>query len=124
MFQVHGTNYRRVIRSVTVSCQDALPYDQQPRQITVVASHALDRMSCTEAGRDRVSVAQKNILEGLGLGAGGSIQVDFKGANGRPVRSATVKAKGNETETLPLYTNKDTVTGEVRLQHQTDSARK
>lgn len=59
-------------------------------------------------------MSQKNILGGLGLGPGGSIQVEFKGPNGRPVRSATVKVKGNETETLPLYTNKDTVAGEAR----------
>lgn len=57
---------------------------------------------------------QKSLFEGLGLGAGGSIQVDFKTANGRAVKTATVKAKGNETETLPLYSDKDTVTGEVR----------
>jgi len=30
------------------------------------------------------------------------------------VKTATVKAKGSETETLPLFTNKDDVRGEVR----------
>ena len=60
-----------------------------------------------------IFLLQKNLLEGLGLGAGGSIQVDFKGADGKPVRTATVKSKTNETETLPLYTNKDTIHGEV-----------
>lgn len=49
------------------------------------------------------------------MGAGGSIQIDFKTADGKAVRTATVKSKGNETETLPLYTNKDTITGQVCL---------
>ena len=41
------------------------------------------------------------------------MQLDFKNDNGTPVKTAIVKAGGGETETLPLYTNKDTITGEV-----------
>lgn len=41
------------------------------------------------------------------------MQLEFKDDDGTPVKTATVKAGGGETETLPLYTNKDTITGEV-----------
>ena len=37
----------------------------------------------------------------------------FKSEDGVQPKTATVKAGGAETETLPLYTNKSTVTGEV-----------
>lgn len=42
------------------------------------------------------------------------MQLEFKRENGAPVKTATVKSKGSETETLPLFTNKDAVRGEVR----------
>jgi hypothetical protein len=56
---------------------------------------------------------QNILLDGLRLGAGGAIAVEFKTADGSPLKTATVKAKGDQTETLPLYTNKDKVAGEV-----------
>ena len=58
---------------------------------------------------------QKNILGNFGLGPGASIQLEFQGQDGQPVPTAKVKVKGNETETLPLYSNKSTVKGEVRV---------
>lgn len=57
----------------------------------------------------------KNLLGGLGLGATGAIQVEFKGSNGKPLQKATVKGKANETDVLPLFTNKDTISGEVKV---------
>lgn len=56
-----------------------------------------------------------NIFGGLGLGQGATVQLVFKTEDGTPPKTATVKAGGNETETLPLYTNKSTVLGEVNL---------
>ena len=56
-----------------------------------------------------------NIFGGLGLGQGATVQLVFKTEDGTPPRTATVKAGGAETETLPLYSNKSTVTGEVIL---------
>ncbi len=41
------------------------------------------------------------------------MQLDFRGEDSRPVKTATVKAGGGETETLPLYSNKQSVIGEV-----------
>ena len=55
-----------------------------------------------------------NIFGGLGLGQGATVQLTFKTEDGVQPKTATVKAGGAETETLPLYTNKSTVTGEVR----------
>ena len=43
------------------------------------------------------------------------MQLEFKRDDGTPMKTATVKAGGAETETLPLFTNKDTITGEVSL---------
>jgi len=56
---------------------------------------------------------QNLLLDGLRLGAGGAIAVEFKSTDGKPLRTATVKAKGDQTETLPLYSNMDKVAGEV-----------
>ena len=42
------------------------------------------------------------------------MQLEFKRADRKTLKAATVKGKGNETEQLPLYTNKDSVVGEVR----------
>ena len=48
------------------------------------------------------------------MGTYATVQLDFKRADRKPLKAATVKGKGNETEQLPLYTNKDSVVGEVR----------
>ena len=42
------------------------------------------------------------------------MQLEFKRADRKTLKAATVKGKGNETEQLPLYTNKDSVVGVVR----------
>ena len=47
------------------------------------------------------------------MGANATIQLEFKRADRKPVRAASIKGKGSETEQLPLYTNKDSVVGEV-----------
>ncbi|CAK0784709.1 hypothetical protein CVIRNUC_007913 [Coccomyxa viridis] len=56
-----------------------------------------------------------NIFGGLGLGQGATVQLVFKTEDGVQPKTATVKAGGAETETLPLYTNKITVFGEVKV---------
>lgn len=56
----------------------------------------------------------QNIFGGLGLGHGATVQLEFKNEDGTPVKTAVVKAGGGDTETLPLYSNKNTITGEVR----------
>lgn len=48
------------------------------------------------------------------MGTYATVQLDFKRADRKPLKAATVKGKGNDTEQLPLYTNKDSVVGEVR----------
>lgn len=60
-------------------------------------------------------MCRMNIFGGLGLGQGATVQLVFKTEDGTPPKTATVKAGGAETETLPLYSNKSTVTGEVIL---------
>ena len=58
-------------------------------------------------------VLQKNILGGFGLGTTASIQLNFKRADGQPVKLATLKTKGTEPEQLPLFSSKDTICAEV-----------
>ena len=58
-------------------------------------------------------VPQKGLFGGLALGTHATIQVEFKRADRKTVKAATIKGKGSETEQLPLYTNKDSVVGEV-----------
>ena len=57
--------------------------------------------------------AQKNIFGNLAW-PHATVQLEFKREGGAPVKTVTVKAKGSETETLPLFTNKDGIRGEVR----------
>lgn len=60
-----------------------------------------------------LSEAQKNIL-GLVQSAPCRVDIEFKDAANKPYTITTVvKLKGDETETLPLYTSKDSVIGEV-----------
>ena len=42
------------------------------------------------------------------------MQLEFKRAGGQPVPTVVVKGRREEQDTLPLYTNKDTVMGEVK----------
>ncbi len=56
---------------------------------------------------------QKSIL-GLVQGAPCRIDVDFTDEKGQPYKkTAVVKAKGGETEELPLYTDHDSIFGHV-----------
>ena len=67
--------------------------------------------------RARTSL-QKGLFGGLALGTHATIQLEFKRADRKPVKAATIKGKGTETEQLPLFTNKDSIVGEVRAQGQ------
>ena len=58
---------------------------------------------------------QKNILGNLGIVNAATIQLEFKRADGQPVRTVSVKGKNNEVEQLPLFTHKDTLLAEVGL---------
>ena len=59
---------------------------------------------------------QHNIFGSIGglAGASATVQVDFRTADGKPLPYATVKGKGPEPEKHPLFTNHDTVMGDVR----------
>ena len=63
-----------------------------------------------------LSCVQHNIFGSIGglAGASATIQVDFRTADGKPLPYATVKGKGPEPEKHPLFTNHDTVMGDVR----------
>ncbi len=62
-----------------------------------------------------LSRSQLNVFGNIGglAGASATIQVDFRTADGRPLPYATVKGKGPEPEKHPLFTNHDTVIGDV-----------
>jgi vacuolar protein sorting-associated protein 26 len=62
-----------------------------------------------------IHALQKSLL-GLVQGASCRIDVDFRDDRGaRYTKTAVVKGKNNETEELPLYTNQDSIYGEVRV---------
>ncbi|KAA6417127.1 MAG: subunit of retromer complex [Trebouxia sp. A1-2] len=58
---------------------------------------------------------QKGLFGGLTLGTNATVQLEFRRADRKPVKAASIKGKGSETEQLPLYTNKDSVVGEIRV---------
>ena len=60
---------------------------------------------------------QKGLFGGLALGANASVQLEFRRADRKPVKAATIKGKSGETEQLPLYTNKDSIVGEASRVH-------
>ena len=66
---------------------------------------------------DRVEMLlQKGLKERFGgLGTSATVQLEFRRADRKPVKAASIKGKGSETEQLPLYTNKDSVVGEVSM---------
>ncbi|KAK9833956.1 hypothetical protein WJX74_010963 [Apatococcus lobatus] len=49
------------------------------------------------------------------LGQTVPIQLEFHRRDGQPVKNATVKVKGLGTEQLPLFNNKDSIYGEVKV---------
>ncbi len=51
----------------------------------------------------------------FGIGQHVTIALDYKRRDGLPITTANVKTKLGETETLPLYTNKDSVCGDVLI---------
>lgn len=60
---------------------------------------------------------QNKLFGGLGGIVGGqacTVQLEFKRTDGQAVKTVAVKGKKDEVETLPLFTNKDSITGEVR----------
>eukprot|EP00891_Asterochloris_glomerata_P007564 jgi/Astpho2/7564/Aster-02470 len=57
----------------------------------------------------------KQLLGGLALGNAATIQLAFRPCDTTQLRSATVKTRSGETETLPLFANKDSIGGEVRV---------
>lgn len=50
----------------------------------------------------------------MGMGASCTVQLDFASESGAPPAVITVKNKKGVEETIPVYTNKDTVKGTVR----------
>ncbi|KAK9867566.1 hypothetical protein WJX84_004926 [Apatococcus fuscideae] len=49
------------------------------------------------------------------LGQTVPIQLEFRRKDGQPVKNATVKVKGLGTEQLPLFNNKDSIYGEIKV---------
>lgn len=41
------------------------------------------------------------------------MQLEWRRADGKPPRTASVRGRGTEMETLPLFTNKDSIVGDV-----------
>lgn len=56
---------------------------------------------------------QNLLFDGLRLGAGANIQIEFKNTPEHPLKTATVKGKQKAAEVLPLFTTKDTIVGDV-----------
>ncbi len=48
------------------------------------------------------------------MGQACTVQLEFKRPDGQPLKTVAVKGRKEEVETLPLFTNKDSVQGEVR----------
>lgn len=56
-----------------------------------------------------------NIFGGLaGLGSVATVQLEWRGSDGKEPKRVSVRGRGNETETLPLFSNKDSVVGSVK----------
>ena len=59
---------------------------------------------------------QNKLFSNLGLGKSCSVQLEFLPTDEEtPVRKTTVKGKRGEKEDLPLYSNKDTIRGLVKI---------
>lgn len=100
-------------RRLAAAKQAAASRQQRRRLQGWCALHGAEtRNAVCSRSRARVR-AQKNIFGNLAW-PHATVQLDFRREDGAPVKTATVKAKGSETETLPLFTNKDALRGEVR----------
>jgi vacuolar protein sorting-associated protein 26 len=56
-----------------------------------------------------------NIFGGLaGLGSVAQVQLEWRRAYGRPVATAAVRGRAGETDTLPVFSNKDSIVGDVK----------
>eukprot|EP00208_Stichococcus_sp_RCC1054_P007891 CAMPEP_0206152146 /NCGR_PEP_ID=MMETSP1473-20131121/39179_1 /ASSEMBLY_ACC=CAM_ASM_001109 /TAXON_ID=1461547 /ORGANISM="Stichococcus sp, Strain RCC1054" /LENGTH=516 /DNA_ID=CAMNT_0053549703 /DNA_START=223 /DNA_END=1773 /DNA_ORIENTATION=- len=56
-----------------------------------------------------------NIFGGLaGLGSVASVQLEWRTRDGSAPQTVTLRGRGAETETLPLFTNKDSIVGDVK----------
>ena len=70
--------------------------------------------------------SQNKLFGGLGLGSSCTTQLEFSTPGGAPPATIKVKTRRGESETVPLFTNKDTLCGTVkvspvpgkRLEHQ------
>lgn len=62
---------------------------------------------------------KQKLFSGLGMGQTCTVQLEFKHPGGGPVETVSVRAgrRPDEPETMPLYSNKDTVAGEVRARY-------
>lgn len=58
---------------------------------------------------------QNKLLGNLGLGATCTSQLEFKTASGGPATSITVKGKRGESQTIPVYSNNDTICGTIKV---------
>ncbi|KAK9821137.1 hypothetical protein WJX81_006664 [Elliptochloris bilobata] len=99
-----------------------MPHETKKAQAAARRSAATQAAKGAGRGGGRGSTAavakadavMKNIFGNLAW-PHATVQLEFKREGGAPVKTASVKAKGSETETLPLFTNKDAVSGEVKV---------
>ena len=64
--------------------------------------------------RPFLTVLLQNIFGGLaGLGSVAQVQLEWRRADGRPVATAAVRGRAGETDTLPVFSNKDSIVGDV-----------
>jgi hypothetical protein len=69
------------------------------------------RSRCSEP---RIIIRLQNIFGGLaGLGSVAQVQLEWRRADGRPVATAAVRGRAGETDTLPVFSNKDSIVGDV-----------
>ena len=77
---------------------------------------------CAVSSQPWVSLLQ-NIFGGLaGLGSVAQVQLEWRRADGRPVATAAVRGRAGETDTLPVFSNKDSIVGDVSYTLQTSAA--
>jgi vacuolar protein sorting-associated protein 26 len=75
-------------------------------------AHPLKRLPACPAPPLR----QNKLFGNLGLGQACSVSLEFAlSPSGAPAPTVTVKGKRGEAETLPLFSNKDTIAGEVKV---------
>lgn len=62
-----------------------------------------------------LSCLQNKLFGNLGLGSPCAVQLDFSSPNGGSLTTIKIKNKPGEPDTVPVFTNKDTLSGSVKV---------